>query len=350
MRTEIHIFSGLGGWWFSGGTRTLEFMIDSLPFEADAQHHRHQAWEKVADGIITRARKWGPPDVCILTGHSYGALRCQQIATRLAWHKIPVHYLAGIDPTALPRNHPPMLISRNVLHVDEFYAGRGWPARARKRDPSGAKGGKYIYPFGIDYIQYFVGGGHVACAKHPTTQKVILNYVRKLLQLDTQIPEPTYPIFTIPSTKRKITKLIWHCTATAEGKSIGDNPALTIDRWHKARGWDGIGYHAVTDLDGETYLGRDWDIDGAHVRGHNKDTLGLCYVGGVAEDGQTAKDTRTAAQRKAMLELTRRVVEQNPSITRIVGHNQFSDKACPSFVVTDDELGNIAGFTKGRKI
>ncbi len=181
MRTEIHIFSGLGGWFFSRGTRTLEYMIDELPHEADAQHHGHRRWEKVSDGIIARAKKWGNPDLVILIGHSYGALRCQQILARLTTAKIRVDYTAGIDPTALPWRHPPMYINNNVDHVDEFHAGRGWPARARRRDPSGKRGGKYTYNSGVGHKIYDVGGGHVASARHIVTRKVIMDKVKGLL-------------------------------------------------------------------------------------------------------------------------------------------------------------------------
>ncbi len=146
-----------------------------------------------------------------------------------------------------------------------------------------------------------------------------------------------------------ITEIIWHCAATPEGRSIGSDPAKTIDRWHKERGWNGIGYHAVVDLDGKIYAGRDWGKTGAHVKNHNTGSLGFCYVGGVATDGKTAKDTRTPEQRAAMLELTKMTIEKFPRIIRISGHNQFSAKACPSFYVPGDELGNIDGFKNGYK-
>ena len=152
----------------------------------------------------------------------------------------------------------------------------------------------------------------------------------------------------IPSTKRTINEIIWHCAATPEGRSIGKNPADTIDMWHKARGWSGIGYGGVIDLDGKIYLGRDWNEIGAHVKGHNTDTIGFSYVGGVAKDAKTAKDTRTEAQRASMLWLTRAVCAKYP-ITKISGHNEYAAKACPSFDVASDELGNIPGFVKGHK-
>jgi hypothetical protein len=154
----------------------------------------------------------------------------------------------------------------------------------------------------------------------------------------------------IPTTKRRITEIIWHCAATPEGQSIGKNPVATIDRWHRARGWSGIGYHAVVDLDGAIYPGRDWGKSGAHVKGRNKGTLGFSYVGGVAKNGKTAKDTRTDAQRASMLWLTKAVTSKYPiKIIGLSGHNQYSAKACPSFHLPSDELGNIPGFINGQK-
>ncbi|MCP5006233.1 MAG: hypothetical protein GY941_20180 [Planctomycetes bacterium] len=146
-----------------------------------------------------------------------------------------------------------------------------------------------------------------------------------------------------------ITEIIWHCAATPEGRSIGKNPAETIDRWHKERGWSSIGYHVVVDLDGKIYLGRDWGRTGAHVKYHNKESLGFCYVGGVAKDGKTVKDTRTPDQRASMLWLSEAVTAKYPHISRISGHRQYAAKGCPSFDVPEDEIGNISGFLKGRK-
>ena len=63
---------------------------------------------------------------------------------------------------------------------------------------------------------------------------------------------------------RKINKIILHCSATQEGKNI---TADTIDKWHKKRGWRGIGYHYVIALDGTMEYGRMIDVPGAHVKG-----------------------------------------------------------------------------------
>ncbi|MCP4182309.1 MAG: hypothetical protein GY761_03195 [Hyphomicrobiales bacterium] len=247
-----------------------------------------------------------------------------------------------------------MVIARSPgLHVSEFHASRGWPARARRRDITGKRGGKYIYQNGVEHNIIDIGGGHVACASNSRTRAIIIRRVRGLLKLTHEDPPPkpetdVWP-FVIPETERNIHEIIWHCAATPEGRSIGENPAETIDRWHKERGWAGIGYHAVVDLDGKIYLGRDWNKIGAHVKGHNTGSLGFCYVGGVAKDGKTVKDTRTDAQRAAMLELTKMTIDKYPNIGRIAGHREYAPRGCPSFEMPEDKLGNIPGFLKGRK-
>ena len=73
---------------------------------------------------------------------------------------------------------------------------------------------------------------------------------------------------------RDIDKIIIHCSATQEGKEIS---AATIDEWHKKRGWRGIGYHYVIGLDGMIEYGRPITETGAHVKGHNKGSIGICY-------------------------------------------------------------------------
>ncbi len=126
---------------------------------------------------------------------------------------------------------------------------------------------------------------------------------------------------------REINKIIIHCSATKEGQEIS---AATIDDWHKARGWRGIGYHYVIRLDGMIEYGRPITETGAHVKNHNKGSIGICYIGGVEQDGVTPKDTRTSEQIATLLELLRVLKKLHPKAT-IHGHNEFSAKACPCF-------------------
>ena len=131
---------------------------------------------------------------------------------------------------------------------------------------------------------------------------------------------------------RKINEIIVHCTATAEGKNF---KAADIDRWHKAKGWNGIGYHHVVDLDGTVEPGRPESEVGAHCLKHNKNSIGVVYVGGLASDGKTPKDTRTPQQKAALVKLLTELKRRYPNAT-IHGHRDFAAKACPSFGATKE--------------
>lgn len=131
---------------------------------------------------------------------------------------------------------------------------------------------------------------------------------------------------------RKINEIIVHCTATAEGK---DFKVSDIDRWHRAKGWDGIGYHQVVYLDGSVHPGRPMDKVGAHCLGHNQNSIGVVYVGGVSSDGKTPKDTRTPQQKAALRKLLTDLKQKYPNAT-IHGHRDFAAKACPSFDATSE--------------
>lgn len=131
---------------------------------------------------------------------------------------------------------------------------------------------------------------------------------------------------------RKINEIIVHCTATAEGKNF---KAADIDRWHKAKGWNRIGYHHVVDLDGTVEPGRPESEVGAHCLKHNANSIGVVYVGGLASDGKTPKDTRTPEQKAALVKLLTELKQLYPNAT-IHGHRDFAAKACPSFDATKE--------------
>jgi|EP01047_Picozoa_sp_COSAG01_P022405 N-acetylmuramoyl-L-alanine amidase len=129
---------------------------------------------------------------------------------------------------------------------------------------------------------------------------------------------------------RNIDKLIIHCSATREcDDSVNTS---VIDRWHKARGWKGCGYHFIVLIDGTIETGRMIDEVGAHVKGMNKSSIGICYIGGLKQDAKTPKDTRTPKQKESLLLLIKTLKKIYPEAT-LHGHNEFSNKACPSFDV-----------------
>lgn len=131
---------------------------------------------------------------------------------------------------------------------------------------------------------------------------------------------------------RTINKIIIHCSATPEGR---DYTVKDIDHWHKAWGFNSIGYHYVVYRDGSVHTGRPLEQVGAHCYGHNAHSIGVCYIGGEVADGShTPKDTRTPAQRIALRELVARLQKQFPLAT-VHGHYEFANKACPSFKICD---------------
>lgn len=131
---------------------------------------------------------------------------------------------------------------------------------------------------------------------------------------------------------RSIREIIVHCTATPEGRPY---TVTDIDRWHRQRGFDCIGYHYVVYLDGSIHAGRAEEKVGAHCTGHNRNSIGVCYVGGLSADGKTAKDTRTVAQKAALIALLKMLKKKYKGAS-IHGHRDFAAKACPSFNATKE--------------
>lgn len=134
---------------------------------------------------------------------------------------------------------------------------------------------------------------------------------------------------------RKINKIIIHCSATPEGRAV---TVQEIDKWHRAKGWNGVGYHFVIGLNGEVWSGRNVELAGAHTEGQNANSIGVCYVGG-CDKAMKAKDTRTAAQKASLIKLVKELKTKYPNAT-IHGHNEFAAKACPSFNVQSWLLQN----------
>jgi N-acetylmuramoyl-L-alanine amidase len=125
---------------------------------------------------------------------------------------------------------------------------------------------------------------------------------------------------------RKIDKIIVHCSATPEGRNV---LISEVKRWHvEERGWSDIGYHFVIELDGSVRIGRPIEIKGAHSKGNNHDSIGVCYIGGVDLD-MKSKDTRTECQKESLVNLLTELKDTYGG--NIYGHRDFSDKDCPSF-------------------
>ena len=130
---------------------------------------------------------------------------------------------------------------------------------------------------------------------------------------------------------RKINYLVIHCSAT---RSDRDFPVEALRRCHVQQNhWSDIGYHFYLTKDGTIYPCRPTSKSGAHVKGHNLDSIGICYEGGLDPHGNPA-DTRTALQKASMAELLKKLHALYPE-AKILGHRDFPGvkKACPCFDV-----------------
>ncbi len=121
---------------------------------------------------------------------------------------------------------------------------------------------------------------------------------------------------------REINRIIIHCADTPNGREFH---ASDIDRWHKERGFRCIGYHYVVALDGAVEPGRPVGEIGAHCKGYNHDSIGICLIG---------RDAFTRAQWDALDRLLADLGLRWPEAT-VHGHREFNPrKSCPGFEVS----------------
>jgi N-acetylmuramoyl-L-alanine amidase len=126
---------------------------------------------------------------------------------------------------------------------------------------------------------------------------------------------------------RQINRVIIHCAATKPSQDIG---VSEITKWHEARGFNGVGYHWVIRRNGDVERGRSEHVAGAHVAGHNADSIGVCLVGGIDEKGRPQANF-TRQQWAALEHLVTQLLVRYPG-AKISGHNNWTvAKACPSF-------------------
>ncbi len=151
---------------------------------------------------------------------------------------------------------------------------------------------------------------------------------------------------------KNIDAIIIHCSATKDGQDI---KAGDIDRMHKSRGFNQIGYNYVINIDGTVETGRPLSINGAHCsskdgRGstYNTHSIGICYIGGLDKYGKPA-DTRTSEQKASLIKLINRLCQEY-NIIELLGHRDTSPdfnndgivepsewiKSCPCFNVREE--------------
>ena len=137
---------------------------------------------------------------------------------------------------------------------------------------------------------------------------------------------------------RDINEVIIHCTATRpnwwEGRSA-EEKVREVRQWHLDRGWSDVGYHYLIDRDGSVVPGRPVEKIGAHVKGHNKGTIGVALFGGHGSASTDQfSDHFTQEQADALTHLLAELQQKFPSINKISGHNDYTNaKSCPGFKV-----------------
>lgn len=141
---------------------------------------------------------------------------------------------------------------------------------------------------------------------------------------------------------RTITLIIIHCSATCEDRPFTEQ---ALEAAHRQRGFDGTGYHFYIRRDGRILTTRSPERPGAHARGYNAHSIGICYEGGLDHYGMP-KDTRTEWQRHSLRVLVRTLLLDYPG-AQVVGHRDLSPdlngngevkpmewtKQCPCFEV-----------------
>lgn len=114
-----------------------------------------------------------------------------------------------------------------------------------------------------------------------------------------------------------------------------DSPKRIKDFHIKIRGWENIGYHYLIDKNGKLCKGRSEKFIGAHVYGHNKNSIGICLIGNYDEESPTKKQIRTLIKF-----LKQKTKEFKIPIKNILGHREFPKvtKTCPGKFVDMDKI------------
>lgn len=128
--------------------------------------------------------------------------------------------------------------------------------------------------------------------------------------------------------ERKTTNhILIHCADTMATMDIG---AKEIRRWHKDKGWSDIGYHFVIRRDGRVEPGRPINAQGAHEQSRNRDSIGICLVGGRSKTG-APQDNFTPAQKGSLAVLIKHLRAAYPRAV-VSGHNHWEpSRGCPAF-------------------
>ena len=131
---------------------------------------------------------------------------------------------------------------------------------------------------------------------------------------------------------RAISLIVVHCSATREDKSFTEHD---LDVCHRRRGFNGVGYHFYIRKNGDIKSTRPLERIGAHARGFNSESIGICYEGGLDSEGHP-KDTRTPEQKKALAKLIKELCGKY-QIVEVLGHRDTSPDLDGDGIVEPEE-------------
>lgn len=137
---------------------------------------------------------------------------------------------------------------------------------------------------------------------------------------------------------RKLTKIIIHHSASPLTTKAAD-----IEKWHRSRGFDGIGYHYVIESDGKIVDARPLEKIGAHCKGHNRDSIGICLVG-----DNTKEQRWTLKQWESLTQLVLDIRRDHGDLT-IYGHRDLAPTECPGILRVAAALLMFENFDRTRK-
>ena len=129
--------------------------------------------------------------------------------------------------------------------------------------------------------------------------------------------------------KRQIKYIAIHCTATQPTATV----AAIQRHWKDQLGWKSPGYHLLIEANGTIHRLLDFNGVANGVRGYNKESIHISYIGGITKEGSPI-DNRTEAQKESILLCIKEVIEWADNKCLIIqGHRDFPDvnKACPCF-------------------
>jgi N-acetyl-anhydromuramyl-L-alanine amidase AmpD len=123
---------------------------------------------------------------------------------------------------------------------------------------------------------------------------------------------------------RIIRKIIIHCS---DSDYVHHDNIETIRQWHLERGFSDIGYHFIITKDGKIHKGRDINTRGAHTKGHNKESIGICLTGSRIFSDLQRESLKTLLESDLL-------PEHKLDKSHVFNHSDLDkNKSCPNFNV-----------------